>query len=75
MAEAGKNRRSDHDIATRRTRNDCRPRLFAPVKPKAAEQTETHRCEISEAAIDETLADSSPASDPPSWNGGIDRHT
>jgi hypothetical protein len=53
MAEAGQNRRSDRDVAARLTRIDRRQPAFAPAKAKAVEQTTIHRCEISEAEIDD----------------------
>ena len=41
------------------------PRTHAP------QSSEEERCNR-EAALDETIEASFPASDPPSWNGGLD---
>jgi hypothetical protein len=74
MREAGRNRRNG-DEAERSAAAvvERKHRLFPQAMSKGPEGPTIHRCEISEAEIDDTLADSFPASDPPSWNSGMDR--
>lgn len=71
MGEAGHNRRSDEAAKLITSRKNVLVTVSAntPVPPAA------HRSEITEDEMDATIADSFPASDPPSWNSGIDRQT
>jgi hypothetical protein len=73
MREAGQNRRDSADERRAAIRFERKPRVA--VMTKGPKEPTIHRSEISEAEIDDTLADSFPASDPPFWNSGIDRHT
>ena|SRR5688572_5019759 len=76
MREAGQNRRNgdNADERSAAVRVEGKHRVFPQAVAKSPEGPTIHRCEISEAEIDSTLADSFPASDPPFWNSGIDRH-
>ena len=75
MGEAGQNRRSDGDIAgasviaTRGVKKGSAPKRVRKVQGAPI----VDRGEISEEEIDNTIADSFPASDPPFWNCGTDR--
>ena len=70
MGEAGQNRRESRNAGKSTGK---RAALFAPRPMQSAAASVIHRSEISEAEIDRTLAESFPASDPPSWNSGVDR--
>jgi hypothetical protein len=74
MGESGQNRRDNSAIdAERRVSSmDRKQRRVSENRTKILEQSTIHRSEISEAEIDDTLADSFPASDPPFWNSGIE---
>ena len=69
MGEAGHNRRSDEAAKLITTRKH----VVAPISADTPAPPATHRSEITEEEMDATIADSFPASDPPSWNSGIDR--
>ena len=73
MSEAGENRQTSDvgDESPARKRGNQRQRVRRRLK--GAPNAMVHRSDISEAEIDKTLEDSFPASDPPSWNSGVDR--
>lgn len=70
MAEAGANRGENRNAAKLTNKRGA---VFAPPPARSTIVSVIHRNEISEAEMDRTLAESFPASDPPSWNAGIDR--
>jgi hypothetical protein len=73
VAEVGLNRRSSDDVSKASVAYLQRKRHVSRPRGSRAQAPVVHRSEISEAEIDKTLADSFPASDPPSWNSGVDR--
>jgi hypothetical protein len=68
MGEAGKNGRGS-EVANKQSA----PPGQRKRKPKRAPDPVIHRSQITEPEIDDTVEDSFPASDPPSWNSGVDR--